>query len=223
LSTVLYEVEITAATDASLDTGTWLDQVLRSALEVEGFESGRVYQGDGAKPGEGQHVAIQFRVRSEAELDRWRGSAETTFLQSIRKHCGSDVQIVTRRLFAATELATPADASGNHAVTECPNCGTPVSANFCATCGQDNKVSVVAFHRLLGDFIRDFFNFDSRLFNSIGPLICKPGFLTLEYLAGRRATYLPPVRMTLFLSIIFFWSRGMAGGGCCADADDCGR
>lgn len=125
-------------------------------------------------------------------------------MQTLREHCESTVQIVTRRLFAATELATPSDTSGTQSVTECPNCGARVSGKFCAACGQDNNVSMVAFHRLFGDFIRDFFNFDSRLFNSLGPLILKPGLLTVEYLAGRRATYLPPVRMTLFLSIIFF-------------------
>ena len=221
MTAVLYEVEISGVGDRPLDTGIWLDQVLRQVLESEGFESGRVYRGDGAQPtteagadsDREQHVAIQFRVRSEAELDNWKASSESGFLEAVRENCGSTVEIVTRRLFAATELATPSDASGAQSVTECPNCGARVTGKFCAACGQDNNVSVVAFHRLVGDFIRDFFNFDSRLFNSIGPLILKPGFLTVEYLAGRRATYLPPVRMTLFLSIIFFGLVALQAGG----------
>src|SRR5258708_16144972 len=32
----------------------------------------------------------------------------------------------------------------------------------------------------------------------------KPGFLSAEYMAGRRATYLNPIRMYVFTSAIFF-------------------
>ncbi|MCO4799896.1 MAG: DUF3667 domain-containing protein, partial [Colwelliaceae bacterium] len=38
------------------------------------------------------------------------------------------------------------------------------------------------------------------------PLIFKPGFLTNEYIAGRRVHYVPPLRLYLFISIIFFIS-----------------
>ena len=35
-------------------------------------------------------------------------------------------------------------------------------------------------------------------------LLCKPGLLTKEYFAERRARYLPPVRVYLVLSVLFF-------------------
>ncbi len=204
MSGVLYEVEITPSSDQPLDTGTWLDNLLRQVLENEGFESGRAYRNATANKVDGHHLALQFRVRSEAELDDWIAASESSFLGDLATCYGDGSKVITRRLLAASELATPSDAAGNQSVTECPNGGARVAGKFCASCGQDNNVSVVAFHRLIGDFLRDFLNFDSRLFSSIWPLIGKPGFLKVEYLAGRRATYLPPVRMTLFLSIIFF-------------------
>lgn len=204
MTAVLYEVEVTAGPGGLPETGTWLDHALRQVLESEGFESGRAYRAVSSSGVESGHLALQFRVRSEAELARWVETASAAFLADLAGRCGPDAVVITRQLLAASELATPADTIGSQTVTECPNCGARVDGKFCAACGQDNNVSVVGFHRLIGDFIRDFFNFDSRLFNSIWPLLAKPGFLTVEYLAGRRATYLPPVRMTLFLSIVFF-------------------
>lgn len=53
-------------------------------------------------------------------------------------------------------------------------------------------------------FLNDYFTFDSKIFRSIRPLFAKPGFLTLEYLEGRRVSYIPPLRLFIFSSIIFF-------------------
>jgi hypothetical protein len=45
---------------------------------------------------------------------------------------------------------------------------------------------------------------DSRLWRTLGALLGRPGYLTREFLAGRRARYLPPVRLYLVLSVLFF-------------------
>jgi hypothetical protein len=47
-------------------------------------------------------------------------------------------------------------------------------------------------------------HFDSLIFRTLFPLLFRPGFLVNEYLAGRRARYLNPIRMYVFLSIVFF-------------------
>ncbi|MEM7280178.1 MAG: DUF3667 domain-containing protein [Pseudomonadota bacterium] len=52
--------------------------------------------------------------------------------------------------------------------------------------------------------IGDLFELDSRLWRSLISLLVKPGFLTKEYLNGKRAYYTPPLRMYLVLSIVFF-------------------
>jgi hypothetical protein len=45
---------------------------------------------------------------------------------------------------------------------------------------------------------------DSRLWRTLWLLISKPGFLTVEFLEGRRARYLPPFRLYLVLSVVLF-------------------
>ncbi|HEX4618103.1 MAG TPA: DUF3667 domain-containing protein [Steroidobacteraceae bacterium] len=52
---------------------------------------------------------------------------------------------------------------------------------------------------------------DSRLWATLRALLFKPGFLTREFLDGRRARYLPPVRLYLVLSVIFFLALAATG------------
>jgi hypothetical protein len=55
---------------------------------------------------------------------------------------------------------------------------------------------------------------DSRLWRTLAALLFKPGYLTQEFLHGRRARYLPPVRLYLVLSVVFFlWASATHSGG----------
>ena len=51
---------------------------------------------------------------------------------------------------------------------------------------------------------RDIFTFDTRFFRSLLPLFFRPGFLTKEWIAGRRSRYIPPLRLYVFISIMSF-------------------
>ena len=87
----------------------------------------------------------------------------------------------------------------------CKNCGTDVSGTvFCPTCGQKSDTHVLTFTEFLLEMADGLFNFDSRLWRSLLPLILHPGKLTNEYLKGRRMRYLPPFRLYLILSLLFF-------------------
>lgn len=57
---------------------------------------------------------------------------------------------------------------------------------------------------LLRDAFGDMFELDSRLWRTLLPLLAKPGQLTQDYLEGRRARYMPPFRMYLVFSLVFF-------------------
>ncbi len=57
---------------------------------------------------------------------------------------------------------------------------------------------------LVSHFFSDITHFDGKFFTSMKDLVQKPGFLSREYMAGRRAVYLNPIRMYLFTSFIFF-------------------
>lgn len=53
-------------------------------------------------------------------------------------------------------------------------------------------------------FLYDITHFDSKFFDSMKYLLLKPGFLPQEYISGKRASYLNPVKKYVFTSAIFF-------------------
>lgn len=87
----------------------------------------------------------------------------------------------------------------------CLNCGATVSGKFCSECGQENLELRENFLHLAMHSVGHYFHFESKFFSSMVPLFTKPGFLTKEYFAGRRASYLSPISMYIFISIVFFF------------------
>ena len=53
---------------------------------------------------------------------------------------------------------------------------------------------------------------DSRLWRTLWYLLARPGFLTREFFAGRRVRYLPPFRLYLVISVVFFLVVGLPEG-----------
>jgi len=88
--------------------------------------------------------------------------------------------------------------------SDCLNCGTIVTGNFCQNCGQENIEVKESFFQIVYHFIEDITHFDGKLIKTLKFLITKPGFLTKEYVAGKRATYIHPIRMYIFISAVFF-------------------
>jgi hypothetical protein len=86
----------------------------------------------------------------------------------------------------------------------CLNCGTTLQGKFCYNCGQENLEIKESFGHMMSHTISDYFHFDDQFFHTLRPLFSKPGFLTNEYLAGRRARYLHPVKMYIFISLVYF-------------------
>ncbi|MBI1343287.1 MAG: DUF3667 domain-containing protein [Terrimonas sp.] len=86
----------------------------------------------------------------------------------------------------------------------CLNCGTIVQGRYCHVCGQENIVPKESFWSLVIHFFYDITHFDGKFFHSLKYLVFRPGFLSAEFMKGRRATYLNPVRMYVFTSAFFF-------------------
>jgi Protein of unknown function (DUF3667) len=87
---------------------------------------------------------------------------------------------------------------------DCLNCGTIVQGKYCHVCGQENIVPHESFWSMLRHFFADITHFDGKFFSSLAILIRKPGFLSSEYISGKRNSYLNPVRMYVFTSALFF-------------------
>lgn len=86
----------------------------------------------------------------------------------------------------------------------CKNCETEFTGHFCSNCGQsardfDRPVSV-----LIVDAMANMMAFDTRLWKSLKSILFKPGEMALDYVAGKRVRYMPPFRLYLFISFIFF-------------------
>ena len=87
---------------------------------------------------------------------------------------------------------------------DCLNCGAQVTGRFCQQCGQENVEVKESFIQLLIHFVEDLTHFDGKLWKTLKLLLFKPGSLTKLYMDGKRASYIHPIRMYLFVSAVFF-------------------
>jgi hypothetical protein len=86
----------------------------------------------------------------------------------------------------------------------CLNCGTETTGRYCPACGQENIEPKQTVWHLITHFFSDITHFDGKFFLTVKDLFAKPGFLSREYMIGRRVSYLDPIRMYIFTSAIFF-------------------
>jgi len=86
----------------------------------------------------------------------------------------------------------------------CRNCGAGLSGRYCSQCGQPADVHVPSTRELLHEVLEGLTHSDSRIWSTLKCLLFKPGKLTQEFVAGRRAAYLPPFRLYLIVSVTFF-------------------
>ena len=87
---------------------------------------------------------------------------------------------------------------------QCLNCGHEVQERYCSHCGQENLEYRNSAWVLVVDFVKDSFNYDSRLWHTLGQLVLRPGQIALEYMNGKRRQNLEPIRFYIFASSIFF-------------------
>lgn len=93
-----------------------------------------------------------------------------------------------------------ADLSGQ----PCRNCGEVVEQRYCTKCGQ----LAASFHRpiwtLISETVTDTLALDGRLARTLPILFLRPGKLTKNYTEGQRARYVPPFRLFLLASLLFY-------------------
>jgi hypothetical protein len=94
----------------------------------------------------------------------------------------------------------------------CLNCNTaldPEKDNFCSQCGQLNNVKKETALGMVRELVSEFLHLDSKVSRSLLPLLLRPGYLTKEYIDGRRVRYFHPVRLFLTLTVILFIISGL--------------
>jgi hypothetical protein len=85
----------------------------------------------------------------------------------------------------------------------CLNCGAEIQGSFCSACGQRSVPANPTVAELAGDAWQELSGYDGRIASTFRGLL-RPGRLTNDYLQGRRARYLPPVRLYLSVSLVYF-------------------
>lgn len=86
----------------------------------------------------------------------------------------------------------------------CLNCGTRLEGVYCPACGQRDDDLRRPVWSFLADFGDTLFEVDSRIYLTLLPLIFMPGWVTRKFIDGKRARFVPPVRMFLVSSVVFF-------------------
>ena len=116
------------------------------------------------------------------------GSAADTALE----HAGAD---------AAAGVAGPRTSARD---TVCRNCGAALAGDFCHDCGQSAQSLRQPFWALLGESIETLFALDGRVARTLPSLLLHPGRMTRAYLDGQKARFIPPFRLYVLASLIFF-------------------
>ena len=90
------------------------------------------------------------------------------------------------------------------APAHCHDCGAAVDYNYCCVCGQETRLHVPSAREFIHEFVGHYVALEGRLWKTLLLLLVKPGFLTWEYIEGRRTRYVQPLRVYLTFSILFF-------------------
>lgn len=91
----------------------------------------------------------------------------------------------------------------------CANCHGELQGEYCSACGQRHEPHIHTVSHFVGEAFESISHADSRLWRTLWYLFARPGFLTREFFSGRRVTYLPPFRLYLVISVLFFLVVGL--------------
>jgi hypothetical protein len=95
----------------------------------------------------------------------------------------------------------------------CMNCGATLEGPFCHQCGQLAEDYHRSLWRLFEEVFEGLADKDGRFWRTLPRLALKPGTLTREYLDGKRASQIPPLRMFLVVLLLVFFVGGLPGAG----------
>lgn len=91
--------------------------------------------------------------------------------------------------------------------THCLNCNYSFkeSENYCPNCSQENHDLKIPFKHFIEEILESLFHFDNKVWLSIKTLFFYPGKITKDFLEGKRVSFVPPMRLYVFFSFLFFF------------------
>jgi hypothetical protein len=105
---------------------------------------------------------------------------------------------------AKARPSRPAALEPDTAPGACPNCETELQGPVCHMCGQVADEYHRPVRGLASELLEGLVSLDGRVARTIPNLLIRPGKITRDYLMGKRARYMPPFRLYIIASLVFF-------------------
>jgi hypothetical protein len=87
----------------------------------------------------------------------------------------------------------------------CPSCGTVLIGEFCYHCGEKRPHEhQLAFKHFALHGLHELTHLDSKVFATLRYLFSRPGYLTQEFVAGRKSRYMNPLSLFLVACALLF-------------------
>jgi hypothetical protein len=195
---IVYEVESSLDPEIAADFDAWLPGHVQAVLASPGFLDVELLRPTEPQPDGRVRRINRYRVRDRASLDHYFEQLAPALRQDGVSRFG-DRATHTRRILAAKARL---DAPGAHGL--CANCDARLVGPYCAECGQHAHESARSVGTLFHDAWHVMTHVDGRFWATLRRLAFSPGHLTNEYFRERRARYIPPFRLYLVLSLVFF-------------------
>ena len=203
---VLYEVEATLDPAIVADFDAWLPGHVSQVIACPGFTAAEIQAL--AAAGAGPPLRrVQYRLESQAALDRYLAEDAPRLRADGIARFGDKVSFSRRVLSPAVVPPQPPETP-----FECRNCGAAVRGRYCEECGQSRDIRVLSMSEVAGDVTHSLLHLDSRVWRTLRALVLSPGKLTNEFIAGRHQLYLPPFRLYLVISLLFFTLSALLPG-----------
>ncbi|MBP6369125.1 MAG: DUF3667 domain-containing protein, partial [Burkholderiales bacterium] len=92
----------------------------------------------------------------------------------------------------ASRVTAPAADGRAAGDVACRNCGAEAPGAYCPSCGQETALELPRAGQFMREAAGRYVALDGRMGRTLFALLFRPGFLTREYLAGRRKRYVRP-------------------------------
>jgi len=196
---IIYEVTLSPDPSITAAFDTWLEEHVREMLTLPGFLGASIHHADDPA-NDGRERVVMYRLENRDALQAYlREHAEDMRSRGIERF--GDGFRASRRVYDAGQEFSAAQSSGSN----CANCEASLLGQYCAYCGQRARDRMISVWDLVKEASEILTSLDSRLWRTLGLLLFRPGRLTRDYLLGKRARYIPALRLFLGLSLLFFF------------------
>ena len=194
----IYEVTLSVDHEIVDAFDDWLASHVQEMLAVPGFLKAESFEIEDDDQGRARRVT-HYYLASDEDLEEYLAGPANAMRQS-------GIALFSDRFEATRRVLRRKDESDEEvrALPSCLNCGASLGGQYCGNCGQRERSRLISLWELIREAFGDLFELDSRLWQTLVPLLIRPGKLTRDYLRGRRARFMPPFRSYLVLSVVFF-------------------